>query len=427
MHPRSLHSLPVYRSLATAVFLVFAVGARADVVNADDFVVQGSLAVGIDTVNNESFGFDTIRLKENNTRLSFIDTSTGAGFATNDWTIVANDSGSGGRNYLGFRDKGADGIAGDETGKLSFYIMAGAGEDALMVDSSARVGLGTANPTLKLHLNNKDTPGVRLEQNDTGGFTAQTWDVAGNEANFFVRDVTGGSNLPFRIRPGAPTSSIDIAASGAVGLGISSPRAKLDIAVDTTNLTEGVLIADSHSTVETNAATLHVEGTVFVAKTLEIGSSRERKENIHELTLEEAAGALAGLKPMHFNYKADTEHQLGFIAEDVPDLVATQSRKSLVPMDFVAVLTKVVQNHEERERALEKTIASQQELLQSLAARLDALEKQGVGSPAKATTLTSARREEHARSQDGPEVASALPPKPAASSKLPSPVLNNGR
>jgi hypothetical protein len=35
-----------------------------------------------------------------------------------------------------------------------------------------------------------------------------------------VRDLTGGSRLPFRIRPGAPTSSIDIGANGNVGVGI---------------------------------------------------------------------------------------------------------------------------------------------------------------------------------------------------------------
>jgi hypothetical protein len=62
-----------------------------------------------------------------------------------------------------------------------------------------------------------------LEQTNAGGFTAQTWDIAGNEANFFVRDVTSGSRLPFRIRPGAPTSSIDISAAGNVGLNNSSP------------------------------------------------------------------------------------------------------------------------------------------------------------------------------------------------------------
>ncbi len=52
--------------------------------------------------------------------------------------------------------------------------------------------------------------------------------MAGNEVDFFVRDVTGGSLKPFRIRPGAPTSSIDISPSGKVGFGIASPAVKLD-------------------------------------------------------------------------------------------------------------------------------------------------------------------------------------------------------
>jgi hypothetical protein len=78
-------------------------------------------------------------------------------------------------------------------------------------------------------MNTSDTPAIRYEQNNSGGFTAQTWDVAGNEANFFVRDVTGGSRLPFRIRPGAPTSSIDISADGSVGVGNASPGKALDV------------------------------------------------------------------------------------------------------------------------------------------------------------------------------------------------------
>lgn len=49
--------------------------------------------------------------------------------------------------------------------------------------------------------------------------------------------MTGGSRLPFRIRPGAPTSSIDINASGNVGVGTASPGSKLHVfgaaAVDT--------------------------------------------------------------------------------------------------------------------------------------------------------------------------------------------------
>ena len=39
----------------------------------------------------------------------------------------------------------------------------------------------------------------------------------------------------------------------------------------------------------------------------------------------------------------DDEVRAGFIAEDVPELVASADRQSLSAMDFVAVLTRVVQ------------------------------------------------------------------------------------
>ncbi len=197
------------------------IDAPSDIVQADDVIIIGALCVGFDCVNNESFGFDTIRLKENNTRLKFEDTSTGA-FPSNDWQLTANDSASGGSNKFSIED-----ITG---AKIPFTVIAGAPSNSLFVDSSGRVGLGTASPVLNVHVASGNTPATRLEQNGTSGFTAQTWDIAGNEANFFVRDVTGGSRLPLRIRPGAPTSSLDIAASGNVGVGIASPTASLHVA-----------------------------------------------------------------------------------------------------------------------------------------------------------------------------------------------------
>src|SRR5712672_1172746 len=72
--------------------------ATADFVIADDLIVQGSACVGLDCVDGEAFGFDTIRLKENNTRIKFDDTSTSPGFPNNDWQLTANDSASGGLN-----------------------------------------------------------------------------------------------------------------------------------------------------------------------------------------------------------------------------------------------------------------------------------------------------------------------------------------
>jgi len=203
-----------------------ALGAKDQVIP-DDLIVQGSACVGFDCVNGESFGFDTIRMKENNTRIQFNDTSSTASFPTNNWQIRANSSANGGGNFLAFVDQNNSDTS--ETGTLVFVVEADAGANALFVDSTGRVGLGTGTPVLDLHISSTNTPGLRLEQTSGGGFTAQTWDIAGNEANFFVRDVTGGSRLPLRIRPDAPSSSIDISSDGDVGIGTASPDAGVDI------------------------------------------------------------------------------------------------------------------------------------------------------------------------------------------------------
>jgi hypothetical protein len=202
-------------ALVLGATLITAGSTRADTVIPDDLIVQGSACVGLDCVNNEPFGFDTIRLKENNTRILFFDTSTSVGFPNNQWQLTANDSASGGLNKFSIED-----ITG---AKVPFTIVAAAPTNSMFVASTGKLGLRTATPVLDVHINTGDTPAQRFEQNASSGFTAQTWDVAGNEANFFVRDVTGGSRLPFRIRPGAPTSSIDVGATGSVSMGSASP------------------------------------------------------------------------------------------------------------------------------------------------------------------------------------------------------------
>ncbi|WP_157965350.1 hypothetical protein [Euzebya rosea] len=196
--------------------------AFADQVILDDLIVDGSACVGFDCVNGESFGFDTIRLKENNLRIRFFDTSTSASFPSNDWQITVNDSTNGGANKFSIDD--IDG------GRTPFTIEAGAPSHSLYVDDGGRIGLGTSTPVVEVHLKDGDTPTVRLEQDGSSGFTAQTWDMAGNETNFFIRDVTNGSRLPLRIRPNAPSNSIYVDADGDIGMGTSSPEAPLDVA-----------------------------------------------------------------------------------------------------------------------------------------------------------------------------------------------------
>ena len=398
-----------------------------DVVTADDEEIQGSLCVGLDCVVNETFGFDTIRLKENNTRITFLDDSTSPGFPNNIWTLTANDSASGGLNKFSIDD-----VTGAKT---PFTVVAGAPTNSMFLASTGKLGLGNNSPALHIHITASDTPAIRQDQTSAGGFTAQTWDIGANEANWFVRDVTGGSRLPFRIRPGAPTSSIDISAAGFVGVGTAAPARKLhvigpsggvasfpsaqvgplDVAVFENNGNSNVTIiggATSQSTVRftrdggstfgfvryllaSDDLALGTAGTerVRISSTGQIGigvtptqpiqhingaflsaggvwnnaSSRALKQDIRDLDSADAKKAFEQLAPVTYAYKADpNEHHAGFIAEDSPDLVTSQDHKGMSAMDVAAVLTKVIKD--------------QQNMIDALQKRVDQLEKKVSGS-----------------------------------------------
>jgi len=106
---------------------------------------------------------------------------------------------------------------------------------------------------------------------------------------------------------------------------------------------------------------LHMGGGAYCTGTQWMPAcSRKYKENIQSLSTEAAQIALDNLDPVTFNYKNDKDEEcLGFIAEDVPDLVAVKGRNSVSPMDLIAVLTKVVQ---EQEKKIEKIETDNAEL-----------------------------------------------------------------
>ena len=192
-----------------------------DFVINDDLIVDGSACIGFDCVNGESFSFDTIRLKENNLRIKFDDTSVAASFPRTDWQLTANASANGGASKFSIDD-----ISGNRT---PFTVEANARSHSLYVDDGGRIGNRTSTPSTEIHTIDGDTPTLRLQQDGSSGFAPQTWDVAGNETNFFIRDVSNGSQLPFRIRPSAPTDSLFVDTDGSVGIGTASPDAKFEV------------------------------------------------------------------------------------------------------------------------------------------------------------------------------------------------------
>ena len=240
--------------------------------------------------------------------------------------------------------------------------------------------------------------------------------MAGNEANFFVRDVTNGSTLPFRIFPGNSSNVLNIKSS-AVGVGTTNPvslmhvrstvsnTAHMESTTDKVqvkfqnadnqngflqyNLTSFRFFADSSATptlVLSGGSPGNIgQGVLSPAHPLEMASgahitsggavnsasSREWKEDIRALSATDARTALSGLEPVRFAYKAEPgESYVGFIAEDVPDLVATSDRKGLAAMDVVAVLTKVVQEQEEEIASQQERISRQNAAISELAVEL---------------------------------------------------------
>jgi hypothetical protein len=375
-----------------------------DQVIADDLIVQGSACVGLDCVANESFGFDTLRLKENNTRIKFDDTSTGTGFPANDWQLTANDSASGGANKFSIDD-----VTGSKT---PFTITAGAPTNSIFVDSTGRLGLRTSTPVLDIHVDTSNTPAMRLEQNSSGGFTAQTWDIAGNEANFFVRDVTGGSRLPFRIRPGAPTSSIDISAAGLVGIGTASPANKLH--VSGSDGTTKALIQESSATtspremleirnnggsimivkdtsqtqrwsfgtsgsafVIDNQANSGIEatfgdtGNLTIAGTLTQNSDRTTKTDILGVEPEQILAKVDALPIATWRYKGDSTavHHLGPMAQDFAAAFGLgPDDRHIAPLDAAGVSLAAIQ-------ALNRKVSEKDAAIEELRRRNADLEK----------------------------------------------------
>jgi hypothetical protein len=197
------------------------------------------------------------------------------------------------------------------------------GGNSQIYDNGNRVGIGTDEPeqrldvngSLQIHDRTSAVAGVMITQ-----IRGETGYILHNQASTLT--IGAGS-----------IDRITIDKDGNIGFGVNRPQHPLELA-------SGAYV--SAGGVWTNS------------------SSRARKENIETLTLEEALSALAALEAVEFNYLGDPdERYVGFIAEDVPGLVAMKDRRSLSAMDVVAVLTRVVQDQEDRIRSLEQRLDQQ--------------------------------------------------------------------
>ena len=194
------------------------------------------------------------------------------------------------------------------------------GGDSQVFDNGRNVGIGTTEPKQRLEVNGN----IQIHEQNS------------NVVGLMMTQASGGMGYIMHNRADTLTigaGSVDrmtIDRDGNVGIGTERPSHPIEMA-------SGAYV--SAGGVWTNS------------------SSREKKDNIVALTPDEALAALVALEPVRFNYKQDeSEEYVGFIAEDVPGLVASTDRSSLSTMDIVAVLTRVVQEQQQKIEELENRL-----------------------------------------------------------------------
>ena len=163
--------------------------------------------------------------------MRFDDTSSPS---QHDWTFYVN----------GVFDSSNWFAIGDQTtGTNPFTVTGGAPTNSIFVDSTGRVGLGTSTPNTQLHLQHI-TPFIRFEK--IVGMPKSDWAIGAGSDGFLVVDRSTGM-IPLRVKLGAAGFSLVIDESGDVGMGTSSPEAKLHVASFGAGSTDGKLLVKNTS------------------------------------------------------------------------------------------------------------------------------------------------------------------------------------
>lgn len=227
---------------------------------------------------------------------------------------------------------------GKDTGETGFIWNDGTSKrDLLTIKNKGNVGIGTNNPQSMLHIGDGlPTPG-------SGGY--RPWMVRGTQVSWDT------DNVFFGLKDEGQNRKDAVIAWG------DDPNSDVFRFIFTANGGPDNGQEIMRLQANGNVGDVRVTGEVY-ALGQRLSSSRELKENIAELSGSEAVEALKNLNPVKFNFKADSDKNLhiGFIAEDVPELVATSDRKTLSPMDIVAVLTQALKEQQNTISALAEKV-----------------------------------------------------------------------
>jgi hypothetical protein len=205
----------------------------------------------------------------------------------------------------------------------------------MVVAGDGRVGIGTTSPEATLHV------AAGADVTPTGGGFLVIGSTVGaslglDDNEILARDRGAVSTLHLQsdggdvwIHSKGGGATVMIKGDGRLGVGTADPAHPIHIG------------AGAHC---------------FGGREWRNASSIAHKRDVEALPIEDALAALRELRPVTFRYVDHDEARAGFIAEEVPELLATGDRKSLSPMEIVAVLTRVVQDQQRQIRELSERL-----------------------------------------------------------------------
>jgi len=230
------------------------------------------------------------------------------------------------------------------------------GVEAMRIDSSGNVGIGTTSPATQLNLNSTTPPVIRLQSattnsamgldffytdagNSKGGLTANFGAAeirlsAGASGNSYFQSFYTNASERMRITSGGEVCIGTTNASGTAGIGakILSTTGGFTFAQVTDKTVDGDATAYNYYSTGAAAYRFYVGagGTVFATSIVISAISDERlKENIKDI--DTGINTIMALKPRRFDWKSgkgqDKKNVAGFIAQEFetvfPECVST--------------------------------------------------------------------------------------------------------